>query len=117
MPNDWPRPVVYFEIRGTDQQSLKRFYSEMFTWDIGEGPIASVPAGLGAPENGIGGHIRQADSPGVSLFIQVRDLEASMSQAVELGGTITMGRFDIPGGASIAGITDPEGTAITLVQQ
>lgn len=117
MGNDWARPVVYFEIRGVDQERSKHFYSEMFSWGIGDGPIASVPAGLGGPEDGIGGHIRQADTPGVSLFIQVADLEASMSRAVELGGTITMERFDIPGGASIAGITDPDGTPITIVQQ
>lgn len=117
MAQDWPRPVVYFEIRGRDAEALRRFYAEMFTWDIGQGPIASVPAGIGGPENGIGGHIRQADNPGVTLFVQVRDLESSMAKAVELGGTITMRRFDIPGGASIGGITDPEGTPITLVQQ
>jgi predicted enzyme related to lactoylglutathione lyase len=30
---------------------------------------------------------------------------------------VTMERFDIPGGASLAGITDPEGNPVTLVQQ
>jgi predicted enzyme related to lactoylglutathione lyase len=30
---------------------------------------------------------------------------------------VTLERLDIPGGASLAGITDPEGNAITLVQQ
>jgi predicted enzyme related to lactoylglutathione lyase len=47
----------------------------------------------------------------------VKDLEASRLQAVELGGKVTSDRFDIPGGASIAGIEDPEGNSITLVQQ
>jgi predicted enzyme related to lactoylglutathione lyase len=51
------------------------------------------------------------------LYIQVKDLPSSLAKAVELGGTVTMERFDIPGGASLAGITDPEGNSVTLVQQ
>lgn len=115
--NDWPRPVVYFEIQARDADTLTAFYKELFNWNIGDGFIRQIPAGIGGPENGIGGHIRQGSSPGVTLFIQVKDLEASQQRAVELGGAITSERFDIPGGASIAGISDPEGNAITLVQQ
>lgn len=114
---DWARPVVYFEIQARDADLLSAFYSAMFNWDIGEGFIRQIPAGIGGPENGIGGHIRQGNHSGVTLYIQVRDLAASLAQAVSLGGAITLERFDVPGGASIAGITDPEGNAVTLVQQ
>jgi predicted enzyme related to lactoylglutathione lyase len=114
---DWARPVVYFEIQARDADKLSAFYSTMFNWDIGEGFIRQIPAGIGGPENGIGGHIRQGTQGGVTLYIQVRDLAASLAQAVSLGGAVTLERFDIPGGASIAGITDPEGNAVTLVQQ
>ncbi|MFN5601136.1 MAG: VOC family protein [Acidimicrobiaceae bacterium] len=51
------------------------------------------------------------------MFIQVKDVEASQRRAVDLGGKKTSDRFDIPGGASLAGIEDPEGNPITLVQQ
>lgn len=115
--HDWARPVVYFEIQARDADVLSAFYSAMFHWDIGEGFIRQIPAGIGGPENGIGGHIRQSNRGGVTLYIQVRDLAASLAQAVALGGAITLERFDVPGGASIAGITDPEGNAVTLVQQ
>jgi predicted enzyme related to lactoylglutathione lyase len=37
--------------------------------------------------------------------------------AVSLGGKLTSEPFQIPGGALIAGIEDPEGNPITLVQQ
>lgn len=117
MKSDWARPVVYFEIQARDADLLSAFYSDMFNWNIGDGVIRQIPTGIGGPENGIGGHLRQGDRPGVTLFIQVKNLEASQLRAVELGGTITSGRFDIPGGASIAGIADPEGNPITLVQQ
>ena len=117
MKNDWARPVVYFEIQARDAESLSEFYREMFMWNIGDGFIKQIPAGIGGPENGIGGHMRTGNKPGITLFIQVKDLETSQQRAVELGGVITSDRFDIPGGASIAGIEDPEGNPITLVQQ
>ncbi len=117
MANDWARPVVYFEIEALDADLLENFYREMFNWDIGEGFIRQIPAGIGGPENGIGGHMRQSDRSGVTLFIQVKDVEASRTMAVSLGGTLTSDPFQIPGRALIAGIKDPEGNPITLVQQ
>ena len=117
MAKDWARPVVYFEIEALDADLLENFYREMFSWDIGEGFIRQIPAGIGGPENGIGGHMRQSDRSGVTLFIQVKDVEASRTMAVELGGSLTSEPFQIPGRALIAGIKDPEGNPITLVQQ
>ena len=117
MSDDWARPVVYLEIQARDADVLTRFYGELFNWNIGDGFIRQIPTGIGGPENGIGGHIRTGNHPGVTLYIQVKDLPSSLAKAVELGGTVTMERFEIPGGASLAGITDPEGNSVTLVQQ
>jgi predicted enzyme related to lactoylglutathione lyase len=117
MNNDWARPVVYFEIQARDAETLSEFYKELFNWNIGEGFIKQIPAGIGGPENGIGGHMRTGNKPGVTLFIQVKNLEEAQQRAIDLGGKVTSDRFDIPGGASIIGIEDPEGNSITLVQQ
>jgi predicted enzyme related to lactoylglutathione lyase len=100
-----------------DVERQKAFYEALFRWDIGNGPIASFCAGLGTPEGGPAGHIRQGHQPRVTLYIQVADLHESISRAVELGGTMTFERLDVPGGPTLAGITDPEGNPITLVQQ
>jgi predicted enzyme related to lactoylglutathione lyase len=40
-----------------------------------------------------------------------------MSRAVELGGTEAMDPIELPSGATLAAIEDPEAHAITLVQQ
>jgi uncharacterized protein len=117
MSADWARPVVYFEIEALDAERQRTFYSAMFSWDIGEGPVMGFRAGLGAPEAGPAGHIRQGARSGVTLFIQVRDLDESIARAVELGGTLVLDRLQIPDGATLAAITDPEGNPITLVQQ
>jgi predicted enzyme related to lactoylglutathione lyase len=47
----------------------------------------------------------------------VRDLRESLDRAASLGGAITLEPMDVPGGPTIAGITDPEGNPVTLVQQ
>ena len=76
-----------------------------------------IPAGLGGPEPGPGGHIRQGDRPGVTLYVQVRDLNASLAKAVELGAELVVAPFDLPGGPTLAAVEDPEGNPLVLVQQ
>jgi uncharacterized protein len=115
--SDWARPVVHFEIEARDPDKLRAFYSTLFNWTISDGPIMSIGAGIGGPEPGPAGHIRSSERSGVTLYIQVRDLKESLTKAAELGGTVVMERFDVPGGATLAAITDPEGNPVTLVQQ
>lgn len=114
---DWPRPVVHFEIEARDPERLRAFYADLFHWEIGDGPIMTIPAGLGGPEPGPGGHLRRSEQSRVSLYVQVRDLPASLARTAELGGTVTAAPFDVPGGPTLAAITDPEGNAFVLVQQ
>ena len=117
MPDDWARPVVHWEIEALDPARLKVFYGELFNWTVGDGPIMTIPAGLGGPEPGPAGHLRHSDRSGVTLYVQVRDLRASLARAAELGGTVVADPFDVPGGPTLAGIKDPEGNPVMLVQQ
>ena len=118
MSTDWARPVVHWEIEARDIAAQRAFYRALFNWDIADDDfIATVGAGLGGPEPGPAGHLRQSDTSRVTLYVQVRDLRASMDRAVELGGAIVAEPFDVPNGPTLAGITDPEGNPVTLVQQ
>lgn len=117
MAADWARPVVHWEIQARDPQALREFYGQLFNWPIGDGPVMRIPAGVGGPEPGPGGHIRQGDHPGVTLFIQVRDLRQSLTNAERLGGRVLSQPVDVPGGPTVAGIADPEGNRVMLVQQ
>lgn len=116
MGSDWPRPLVHFEIEAVDAERIKAFYAALFSWEIGEGPIAQVAAGLGGPEPGPAGHIRETGQSRVNLYIQVRDLRESLDRAVELGGAVVAEPFDVPDGPTMAAITDPEGNPVALVQ-
>ena len=114
---DWARPVVHWEIEALDAPRQRAFYAALFHWDIGDGPIMSIPAGLGGPEPGPGGHIRSGARSGVSLYVQVRDLAESLATTCALGGTVLLEPFDVPDGPTLAAITDPEGNPLMLVQQ
>jgi predicted enzyme related to lactoylglutathione lyase len=114
---DWARPVVHWEIVARDPERQAAFYGELFRWEIGEGPIMPVSPGLGGPEPGPAGHIRRGDKPGVILYVQVRDLRASLDRAVALGATLVTEPFDVPGGPTLAAVDDPEGNPLVLVQQ
>lgn len=117
MSADWARPVVHWEIEARDPERQRAFYRDLFNWDIGDGPIMPIPAGLGGPEPGPAGHIRAGDHAGVRLYVQVRDIAASLARTTELGGTVLSEPFDLPGGPTIAPIRDPEGNPLVLVQQ
>lgn len=117
MEADWARPVVHWELTAREPERLRAFYGELFNWTIGEGAVMRVPPGIGGPEPGPGGSIRQGKHPGVTLYVQVRDLRASLTRAEELGGRVLSQPFDTAGGPTVAGIADPEGNRVVLVQQ
>src|SRR5438093_9124626 len=88
MNDDWARPVVHWELVARDAECLRAFYRDVFNWEIGDGPIMAIRPGIGGPEPGPGGHIRQGNHGGVTLYVQVRDLEQSLARAAELGGEV-----------------------------
>ena len=81
MGDDWARPVVHWEIEARDPERQRDFYRELFNWEIGDAPIMTIGAGLGGPEPGPGGHLREGERSGVTLYVQVRDLKASLRRA------------------------------------
>ena len=87
MVQDWARPVVHWEIEAKDPERQKAFYADLFNWKIGEGFIMEIPPGIGGPEPGPAGHIRQGERSGVTLYVQVANLRASLDKSVTLGAT------------------------------
>jgi predicted enzyme related to lactoylglutathione lyase len=117
------QPVVHFEIIGKDGDALKRYYSELFGWEIDsnnpmnygtiqrEGNVDADGAGIGggisgAPE-GYDGH--------VTFYVQVPDVEVALAQAESLGGKRMMGPDKVMEGLVIGLFTDPEGHTIGVL--
>jgi predicted enzyme related to lactoylglutathione lyase len=116
MVQDWARPVVHWEIEAKEPERQRAFYADLFNWNIGDGFIMEIPPGIGGPEPGPAGHIRGSERSGVTLYVQVADLRASLEKSVALGATIVVEPFDVPGGPTLAGVVDPEGNPLMLVQ-
>jgi predicted enzyme related to lactoylglutathione lyase len=112
-------PVVHFEIVGKDPLALQAFYKSAFDWTIGP-PMAEMGnyAMVEAPsEDDIGGGIGGSmdGSPGhVTFYVSVPDVGAALAKIEKLGGKTVMPPMPVPGGATIAMFTDPEGHAIGL---
>ena len=109
-----PNPVVHFEIGASDSAALRRFYSQAFDWTIN----ADNPMQYGLVETGgegIGGGITEAENPGVTLYVQVDDLEAALERVAAGGGRTVQEITTIPGMVTFALFADPEGNVVGLV--
>jgi uncharacterized protein len=117
------RPVLHFEIIGKDGDALRRYYSELFEWEID----ASNPMGYGVvareqnlSEDGVGIGGGVAGGPEgyeghVTFYVEVPDVEAALAKAEELGGTRVMGPDDVMQGLVIGQFADPEGHVIGVM--
>jgi predicted enzyme related to lactoylglutathione lyase len=118
------KPVVHFEIIAKDVENVRRYYSELFGWQID----ASNPMNYGtiaregntnADGIGIGGGI--GDAPDgyeghVTFYVEVPDIEATLQKAESLGGERRFGPDAVPGAGIIIGqFADPGGRVIGLM--
>jgi uncharacterized protein len=116
------RPVVHFEIIGTDPATLRDYYGDLFGWEFATGgPVAPsvsqageygfVDGGEPGIPGGIGGGAGY--EPRVLFYVGVPDVEAALQDAERLGGKRRMGPEKVPGGTLVVGhFTDPEGHLI-----
>ena len=109
------RPVVHFEVNGRDMAKLAEFFRAMFGWDVQ--PIPDIGYTLVTPGEGPAGGIGQVDRDDqawVTFYVEVDVPQASLDQAVVLGGTVVVPVTPTPGGP-IGVFTTPEGHKIGVV--
>jgi len=113
-------PVVHFEVIGSDAETLRRFYSEAFSWQmqdvmdgnyymVNTGVENGVAGGVGAAPGGAGGH--------VTFYVEVDDPAAALEKISSLGGRTVQEPMDVPNGPTIALFADPEGHVVGLVKR
>ena len=131
-----PREVHGFEIRGEagapswfelhtrDYDKSVAFYRDVFGWDphtaadetdfryttLGEGE------GMLAGIMDASGFLPEGAPASWSIYFEVEDADATIAQAVELGGTVVTPAEDTPYGR-LATLTDPTGTTFKLLQR
>jgi uncharacterized protein len=108
-------PVVHFEIRGTDGPKLHAYYANLFGWKV-NAENAMQYGLVAAEQGGIGGGISGSGRPGVTIYIEVPDLQGMLDKAVALGGRVVTPVTHIPNMVTFAEFQDPQGNLIGLVQ-
>jgi uncharacterized protein len=111
------RPVVHFEIIGTDPHELRGYYAELFGWSFDVGNAAeqvSQPGNYGfvQPDGGIPGGIGGGAgfTPRTLFYVGVDDVEQALRDAERLGGTRVSGPHRHPDAPlSVGFFTDPQG--------
>jgi predicted enzyme related to lactoylglutathione lyase len=104
--------LFYFSLPVADGEIGRRFYSEVFGWDLGEpGSEGGMNARNVTIEGGIGAG-REGDH--VELWFRVDDINAAVNTVTELGGEASE-VFDTPEGL-IAQCADDQGVEFGLAQ-
>jgi uncharacterized protein len=110
------RPVVHFEVVGSDGKKLQQFYSDIFEWDI----KADNPMNYGIVDNGgegINGGVGESpNGPHVIWYVHVEDIDETLRKAESLGGRTVMPKETIPNMVTFGMFADPEGNVIGVVE-
>jgi len=108
-------PVVHWQIVAKDPDSEAKFYTALFGWSV------STHNALGYREvrtgGGIDGGIWPSPPEGhdlLQIFIEVDDLDASISKALSLGGAVIVPKSELPDGDAMAILLDPAGLSFGL---
>jgi predicted enzyme related to lactoylglutathione lyase len=117
------QPVVHFEIIGKDGEKLQSYYSGLFGWEIDSGNpmnygIVQREGNTNADGVGIGGGVAGYDGVegGVTVYVEVPDVDAALAKAEELGGSRVMGPDTVTEGVEIGQFSDPEGHKVGVIK-
>ncbi len=117
--------IVHFEIPFDDQDRASAFYAKAFNWQLASMPgmgytlVTTGPSNeaTGPTEPGyINGGMLQRQDPVTSpvLVIDVSDIDATLAQIGELGGSTVRGKEPVGDMGFAAYCTDSEGNLIGL---
>lgn len=112
------------ELVTTDHQAALSFYSQLFGWEKVRshdmGPMGEYLL-FGAHGKDLGGMFTKAEGQPMptawGYYVEVSDLDAAVARATARGGRLLNGPMEVPGGARIAQLMDPQGAAFALHSQ
>jgi len=115
--------VIHFDISADNIERAKKFYEQLFDWNIEKFPNSSqdyylIETRTENGEKGITGGIarREKDYQKITNFIQVDSIDESITKVKELGGQIIEPKTAIPTVGYIAGCKDTEDNIFGLIE-
>ena len=112
-------PIVHAEIRSSDPDATRAFFGSLFGWTY---PNQGAYPGYTYVETGVPGALYSAISPLqdgddlVTFFVGVEDMDATIADAVRLGGRVVQQPAEVPG-VAFALIADPQGHVVGIAKQ
>ncbi len=109
----------WHELATTDPEAAFGFYSEIFGWakgeamDMGADGTYQIFSGAGTDLGGIMG-MMMAPRPGWLSYFGVTGVEGAIARATDGGGSVVHGPNEVPGGAWVAIIADPQGAVFGI---
>jgi uncharacterized protein len=118
-----PGCFVWNELGTKDPATAADFYEGLFGWSYDEqdaGPMGTYRTIMNGdrPNGGIRqqGPMEADVPPNWLVYFSSTDAAASAAQVTELGGAVMMPPTEIPMGATIAVVTDPQGAAFAFFE-
>ncbi len=108
--------VVHFEIPADDPERARRFYYEMFGWQIEKIPGMEYWLINTTGENPIGGGLMRRESPKQTItnYIDVSSIDEFIEKTKSLGGKALVSKKAVPGMGYYAICLDPEGNTFGI---
>lgn len=109
------------ELMTTDVAGAKRFYSEMFGWEMQDEKTPDmIYTMLKTGDKEVGGMMAipteaKGAPPSWGAYVTVNDVDQQIIQVEKLGGQIILQPKDIPNVGRFAVISDPQGAVLTLI--
>ena len=109
------------ELLTSDSAAAFKFYEELFGWKIIQememGPMGTYRV-FGLGEKGLGGMMTAPKGspmpPMWIYYVETQDLDAAIARATKMGAKVMNGPMEVPGGARIAQLLDPQGAGFAL---
>lgn len=111
--------VVQWDIHATDAVTQRRFYSSVFGWRCSHPDDPDQYGWMMDQDGSMLGGIGQArpeETSGLSFFVQVDDVAATVARAEQLGGGTYWGPLSFDNGMVTACISDPRGNGVLLIE-
>jgi predicted enzyme related to lactoylglutathione lyase len=109
--------IIHVELTATDTARVAAFYAEAFGWQTESSPFVEeyLVATTGSGE-GIDGAImaRTYQEQTTIAWLEVDDLDATLTAVREAGGSVAGDVQEIPGQGRVVYVRDPEGTLVGL---
>lgn len=116
--------IMWLELASTDIPASAKFYGDLFGWPIiRDEQMDYTMTGFEGDQTGVG--FAPVDDPrspvgaagSVLVYVDVADVDASITRAKELGSPILLDKMEIPTVGWMAIFGDPGGNRIAVMQR